>query len=252
MDQSQGHTLPSQRGDARLTKGETRAVQEMFDRIAPRYDLLNHLLSIGHDVLWRQMALAAAELDPGATLLDVACGTGDFCLEALRAADGVVATGVDCSRAMLERARCKAEALQVAPRLHLLRGDALALPLPPATFDLCVSGFAMRNLADIPAAITQMVRVVRPGGRVVILEIGHPQSAIVRGVFEGYFSTIVPVVGGALSEAEAYAYLPRSLARLPTPQGFATVLTAAGCRRTMALRPTGGVAQIVIGEVGSG
>src|SRR3990170_5690080 len=166
--------LPNKRVGQSLSAAETDAVRQMFDRIAPRYDLLNHLLSIGHDILWRQTALAAGGLGPSSSVVDIACGTGDFAIEALLSAPTGTVTGVDFSPKMLLRAKEKAKARGIDQRLELLHGDALALPFPDHRYDLAVSGFAMRNLADVRLAIAEMARVVRPSGRVVILEIGRP------------------------------------------------------------------------------
>jgi len=215
-----------------LPPPETKAVyvREMFGRIARRYDLMNRLMTLGRDRAWRRLAVARLKLGnglPGAAVLDVATGTGDLALEVLRQAPGASIVGLDFSPEMLDLARHKAEAS--GARLNLMAGDALRLPFPGGTFDGVVTGFALRNVTDIPAAFAEMARVTRSGGRVACLEIAKPQLPIFRKLFAWYFYRLVPIVGGLISgQRAAYTYLPHSLTGFLTPDEIAEVMRRTG------------------------
>jgi demethylmenaquinone methyltransferase/2-methoxy-6-polyprenyl-1,4-benzoquinol methylase len=196
----------------------------MFDAVAPRYDLLNRVLSGGADQRWRRALAAAAVADnpPGGRYLDVATGTGD-CLDALRGRDPAArVVGLDLSGAMLARARAR------HPGVPLAMGDVTALPFAPYTFDAATIAFGIRNVADRLAALREMVRVVRRGGRVAVLELGEPVFPLARL----YVHHVVPRVAAVLAgdAAPAYRYLERSIAAFPEPAAFANTLGAAGLR----------------------
>jgi demethylmenaquinone methyltransferase/2-methoxy-6-polyprenyl-1,4-benzoquinol methylase len=194
------------------------AVEAMFDRIAPRYDRLNRVISLGQDRRLRRHAVAALHLAPGATVLDVACGTGDLC-DVLTAA-GYRAIGVDFSAGMLAAAHTDAP---------LVRADALTLPVPDAAVDGVVSGFALRNLVDLEQFLRECARVLRPGGRMTALETAEPASSLLRACHRVWFRRIVPFLGGRLSnDADAYRYLPRSSAYLPPTSELLRLVDAAG------------------------
>ena len=187
------------------------SVERMFDRIAPVYDLMNRVMTAGLDQRWRR-ATVKAVVRPGDHVLDAACGTGDLAIIAAKA--GATVTGLDFSERMLERARRK------APELDWVRGDLLALPFAEASFDAATVGFGVRNVADLAGAIAELRRVVRPGGRLAILEITRPRGPL-RVFYSLWFDRIVPLLGKVLPGGEAYTYLPASVRRFPGPDDLA-------------------------------
>jgi demethylmenaquinone methyltransferase/2-methoxy-6-polyprenyl-1,4-benzoquinol methylase len=191
----------------------------MFDRIAPVYDAMNRVMTVGLDLRWRRLA-SSAVVRPGDRVLDGACGTGDLALADLRAGAASV-TGLDFSPRMLERARRK------APELDWVEGDLLALPFEDRFFDSATVGFGVRNVADLELALAELRRVLRPGGRLAILEITRPRGAL-RPFFSLWFDRIVPLVGRVLPGGGAYAYLPASVARFPVAEELAALLGHAG------------------------
>ena len=223
---------------AELPIGErkARAVEEMFDRIAPRYELVNRVMTLGLDAGWRRRAVRELHLEPGARVVDVGCGTGDLCRVLGRA--GLRAVGVDMAAGMLARAHTSAP---------LVRADALQLPLADASVDGAISGFALRNVVDIAACFREAARVIRPGGRVVFLEVSEPPSPLVRRAHAVYFRRVVPMVGGLLSDRRADQYLPASTAYLPSPDELLRLLTDAGFARCRRVQLGAGAAQLLIG-----
>src|SRR5262249_32801940 len=181
----------------------------MFDRIAPVYDVMNRVMTAGLDQRWRR-ATVRAVVDPGDRVLDAACGTGDLAI--IAAKSGATVTGLDFSEAMLERARRK------APDIEGIRGDLLAL-----RFDAATVGFGVRNVADLPRSIAELRRVLRPGGRLGILEITRPRGPL-RVFYSLWFDRIVPLLGKVLPGGEAYTYLPASVRRFPGPDELASQL----------------------------
>lgn len=221
---------------APLPQGQSKVavVRDMFDTIAPRYDLVNRLMTFSLDRGWRRRTVRSLALAPGAVILDVACGTGDLCRELARA--GARPIGVDLSWGMLSHARTTAP---------LVQGDGLALPFPDASLDGAVSGFALRNVVDLAGLFAELARVVRPGGRVALLEVAEPDSRLLRYGHGIYFGHVVPRIGALLSDANAYRYLPRSVAYLPEPAAMLALLSAAGWTRPERRALTGGVAQLL-------
>lgn len=211
-----------------------RVVQQMFDDIAPRYDLLNRLLTLRLDVRWRRRTVRDLRLPPQSTVADLACGTGDFCRELK--ARGHRAVGFDLSMGMLQAAA------RAAPLVHC---DVLALPLPAGSLDGAVSGFALRNLVGVPPFFAELARVVRPGGRIGLLEVDEPSNAVLRWSHGLYFRRVVPLVGAMLSDRSAYSYLPRSVAYLPSAQDLKLGLAEAGFANVEHRRLTGGIAQLL-------
>jgi demethylmenaquinone methyltransferase/2-methoxy-6-polyprenyl-1,4-benzoquinol methylase len=193
-------------------------VQAMFDRISPVYDAMNRLMTMGLDQRWRRMT-AEAVVRPGDRVLDVCCGTGDLALAAERAGGEV--TGLDFSEAMLARARQKSRSIE------WVQGDALDLPFGDGAFDAVTVGFGIRNLADLEAGLRELVRVLRPGGRLGCLEITRPQGAL-RPFFRLWFDGLVPLAGKLLPGGAAYTYLPASVRRFPGPVDLARAMHAAG------------------------
>ncbi len=218
--------------------GEKRArVEAMFDRIAPRYDLMNRLMTFGIDRAWRRAAIAALKISPRDRLIDLACGTGDLALEGARAGAWVV--GFDLSAGMLREARKRAIGCL------LVRADALRLPLAAACCDAVVCGFALRNFADVTVALAEAARVLKPEGALALLEVDTPASRLVRFGHRLYFHHVVPVLGRLLSDSDAYSYLPASVAYLPAEPALHGMLAAAGFCSIEKRRLSGGVAQLV-------
>ena len=223
---------------AELPIGERKAqaVEEMFDRIAPRYDLVNRVMTFGLDAGWRRRAVRELHLAPGAIVVDLGCGTGDLCSVLERS--GLGAVGIDMAAGMLAKAHTSAP---------LVRADALRLPVRDGSVDGAISGFALRNVVDIGACFREAARVIRPGGRAVFLEVSEPPNPVVRRLHAFYFRRVVPVVGGMISDRRAYRYLPASTAYLPPPETLLAMLVEAGfghCRRIVL---GAGAAQLLIG-----
>jgi len=216
----------------------------MFDRIAPRYDLLNRVLSLGRDASWRRRAVAAAGLGPGERALDVGAGTGDLALALAKAGPSGRVVALDLAPEMLSRARTRADA-----SLRFVVGSAEALPFPDALFSCVVAGFAVRNFGDLPRALGDMRRVLVPGGRVVVLELSLPPNATLRAMHRFYLHRVAPAIATVLgSSAEAYRYLPASIEAFLDPERVAAALREAGFQRVRYERLTFGVATIHVGE----
>lgn len=222
-------TLPA--GDAKV-----RAVETMFDRIAPRYDLLNRMLTFGMDVGWRRRTVAALGLPRGSRVLDLACGTGDLCRELQ--ASGYRAIGVDRSAGMLAEARTSAP---------LVRADALCLPVPDRSVDAIVCGFALRNFVSLVPFFAECARALRLGGRVALLEVSEPANPLLRAGHAAYFGRVVPLVGGLVSDRAAYQYLPKSVAYLPPQDELLARLADAGFPDARRLALSVGIAQLLTG-----
>jgi demethylmenaquinone methyltransferase/2-methoxy-6-polyprenyl-1,4-benzoquinol methylase len=207
------------------------AVRRMFDRIAPVYDVMNHVMTAGLDRRWRRLT-AQSVVRPGDAVLDACCGTGDLAVAAARAGGRV--TGLDFSAAMLERARRK------APELEWLEGDLLALPFGDASFDAATVGFGVRNVEDLPRAIAELRRVLRPGGRLGVLEITRPRG-LLAPFYKLWFDGVVPLLGKLLPGGSAYTYLPASVRRFPGPEELRELIDAAGFRGTQVRLFAGGI-----------
>jgi len=221
----------------------------MFDRIAPRYDLLNRLLSVGTDLSWRRRALDLARLGENGRALDVGTGTGDFALALLaRSPRSATVTGIDISPGMLEVAERRAAKAGVGPRYERLIASVESLPFEDGTFDVAVAGFVIRNVGDIPRGLREMRRALRPGGRAVILDLHTPRNPTVRRLYRTY-SYLSPRLAAALgSDPEAYRYLPRSIEAFYDPDALAALLQDAGFKRVRFERLTFGIAAIHLGE----
>ncbi len=213
---------------------KVRAVRAMFDTIAPRYDLVNRVMTFRMDVGWRRRTVRDLRLGPGSTVADLACGTGDFCLELERA--GLRPIGFDLSFGMLASARTTAP---------LAQADALRLPLPDASVDGVTCGFALRNLVALDGFFDELARVVRPGGRIALLEVAEPANPVLRWGHGIYFGSVVPRIGGLISDAAAYRYLPKSVAYLPPPEVMLGRLASAGFVSVDRALLTGGISQLV-------
>lgn len=208
----------------------------MFDAIAPRYDLVNRIMTFRMDVGWRRRAIASLGLPPGSLVVDLACGTGDFCHELARRS--LVALGVDRSHGML------AAAPAPFPRVQ---ADVLRLPLRDASVDGATCGFALRNFESLPPFFAELARVIRPGGRVALLEVAEPPNPVLRAGHGVYFGKVVPLIGGLISDADAYRYLPRSVAYLPPPDQLLAQLREAGFSDASRRLLSAGISQLLTG-----
>ncbi len=206
----------------------------MFDTIAPRYDLVNRVMTFGLDRIWRRRAVNDLDLGPGSIVVDLACGTGDLCRDLESA--GHRSIGVDLSLGMLRHARTSAP---------LVQGDGLRLPFPDASVDGVVSGFALRNFVALGPVFEELARVIRPGGRVALLDVATPANPLLRTGHSVYFGHVVPRIGGLLSDQAAYRYLPRSVAYLPPGDAMIAMLGAAGFGAVQRRLLSGGITQLI-------
>lgn len=213
----------------------------MFDAIAPRYDLLNHVLSVGLDRRWRSTAVAALRLPAGARVLDLCTGTGDLAIAAVRGG-GVSAVGVDFAAAMLQLGLEKVRRAGLARVVRLVRGDATRIPLAAASCDAAMIAFGIRNVVDPGAALAEIARVLRPRGRLAILEFGQPRVAGIRTLYAWYFRYLLPLVGRTVSKHEsAYSYLPASVGEFPPPDEFVRLMGSRGFDDVRAIPLTLGI-----------
>ncbi|MGO9456460.1 MAG: ubiquinone/menaquinone biosynthesis methyltransferase [Acidimicrobiales bacterium] len=221
-----------------LPAGEekTRRVRSMFDAIAPRYDLVNRVMTLGLDQGWRRATVAALGLPPDSVVLDLACGTGDLSALARRA--GYRALGADLSWGML------AANHRGTP---LAQCDAAQLPFTTGGVDGLICGYGLRNFTDLPGSLAEAARVLRPGGRIALLEVAAPPSGALRAGHRLWFEHVVPVLGGVLSDRDAYRYLPRSTAYLPDEAGLRRLLREAGFSGVGRRLLSGGLSQLVVG-----
>jgi demethylmenaquinone methyltransferase/2-methoxy-6-polyprenyl-1,4-benzoquinol methylase len=225
------HGLPQvlPQGDEKV-----RAVRAMFDSIAPRYDLVNRIMTFRMDVGWRRRTVRSLGLASGSRVLDVASGTGDLCRELARAAYRPI--GVDLSYGMLAAART------TAPLVH---ADALRLPLRDASVDGATCGFALRNFVALEPFLAALARAVRTGGRIALLEVAEPPSRVLRWGHQLYFGRVVPRIGALLSDGAAYRYLPKSVAYLPEPDALVAIVRAAGFTSVQRDLLSSGIAQLI-------
>jgi len=213
---------------------KTQVVRSMFDSIAPRYELVNRLMTFGLDSSWRKRTVSALGLAPGSVVLDLACGTGD--LSRTAAANGLIPIGADLSFGML------AASHGTGP---LLQADATHLPLADRSVDGVLCGYALRNFTDLAACLKEMGRVVRPGGRISLLEVGTPGSSLLGFGYRLWFERVVPIIGGAISDRAAYRYLPASTAYLPEKTELRRMLRDAGFSGINHRELSGGLSQMV-------
>lgn len=222
-----------------LPQGEekSRSVRGLFDRISPRYDLVNRVMTFGMDIGWRRRAIRELRLPKGSRVFDLACGTGDFCRELTKA--GYLTIGFDFSHGMLTAARTGAP---------LVEADILKLPVPDASADGATCGFALRNVVSLEQLLAELGRVVKPGGSIALLETSEPDNALMRAGHRIYFNRVVPIVGGLLSDRDAYAYLPKSVAYLPQPEEMLRMIAEAGFPSARRIQLAGGITQLLVGR----
>jgi demethylmenaquinone methyltransferase/2-methoxy-6-polyprenyl-1,4-benzoquinol methylase len=221
-----------------LPQGPDKAVvvEAMFDAVAPRYDLVNRIMTFGLDRRWRRITVTALGLPDGAVVADLACGTGDLCADLAR--HRLTPIGFDLSAGML------AAAHSTAP---LVRADVLKLPLPGASVDGATCGFALRNLVDLTGFLAELARIVRPGGRIALLEVAEPTHPALRLGHRFYFTRVVPRIGAALSDGTAYRYLPRSVVYLPPVDALVAAVASAGFPDVQRRTLSGGIVQLLVG-----
>jgi demethylmenaquinone methyltransferase / 2-methoxy-6-polyprenyl-1,4-benzoquinol methylase len=240
-----GTTKPSR--DSAQFAGQ---VNRMFDRIAGRYDLLNAVMSAGLHRRWAERAADAAQVSPGDSVLDVCCGTGDLTLELIdRVAPGGYAIGCDFSEPMLDLAREKATG-RGSSQIRFEWADALQLPYDGGRFDAVTVGYGVRNFADRERGLREMVRVLRPGGRLVILEITQPTRPPLSTFYALWFDRVVPLLGALAGDSEAYSYLPESVRSFPDPRGLAAEMDAVGLEQIRCTVLAGGIIAIHSGVRG--
>lgn len=220
----------------------------MFDAIAKRYDFLNHFLSVGLDTRWRARAIRDAALPPEAHVLDLCTGTADLAIAALHAMPSARIVGVDFAGAMLRVGLEKLRARRADGRITLVRGDATRIPVRDAWADAATIGFGIRNVADPEAALRELARTIRSGGRLVILEFGEPIIPGIRSLYNWYFRFVLPQLGKVVSKHQsAYSYLPASVGTFPPPAVFAATISSHGFRDVRAVPLTLGIVYLYVG-----
>lgn len=233
------HSMAGRSWDTeQLPEGDEKvqAVRQMFDAIAPRYDMVNRIMTFRLDVRWRRKAVRMLRLPEGSTVIDLASGTGDLCIDLQKA--GMHPLSFDLSYGMLAADRSG------SPRAQ---ADILRLPLPDGSVDGATCGFALRNLKELPAFFAELARVLRPGGRIALLDVGVPHNPVVRWGNNIYFGRIVPRIGAMLSDGPAYRYLPKSVAYLPDRKELVAMLREAGFPNAEHHQLSGGLTQLMVG-----
>lgn len=231
-------------GEKNSAEDHARRVREMFAKISPRYDLLNHLLSANVDTRWRRRVVSkiAPRLAADAQVLDVGCGTGDLSIEIFEKT-AVPVVGIDFCRPMLELAS------QKAPHLRFIEGDALNLPFVDCLFDCITIGFVLRNLSSVEKGLAELRRVLKPKGTLAILEFSQPTSAVFRQLVRFYYWGFLPLIGGGFSGSRsAYEYLPDSIGKFPGQEALAEMMRAAGFEEVEFENLSGGVAALHTGR----
>lgn len=228
-------------------------VQNMFNSIAESYDMLNHLMSMDIDKSWRKKAIRKIQEDLSEnapiSLLDLACGTGDFSIASAKMISGIMVTGVDLSEGMLEVMKKKVEAEGLSDRISMSVGDGENLPFEDNTFDRISIAFGIRNFENREKGLQEMLRVLKPGGRLVILELSLPENALIKWLFNLYFLHILPLIGGKISgDKKAYQYLPASVVGFPKKDVFMKTMTSCGLQKVGHKALTFGVCRMYWGE----
>lgn len=226
-----------------------RGVRQMFDSIAPRYDLLNRLLSFGIDRRWRRFAVAQLDVPENGHVLDIATGTCDVALEVARTThESVTIIGEDFTQGMLVHGQEKLNTTPLGRKILLVNAPCEAIPHPDRTFDAITIAFGIRNVIDRQAGLNEMFRVLKPGGRVVILEFSTPRSRLFRNIYYFYFRRLLPAIGGLLSQRSAYQYLPDSVIEFPVQEEFQQMMASAGFSSLRYHDLTFGISTVYVGD----
>ncbi len=225
-------------------------VATMFDNIAHRYDFLNHFFSLGIDILWRKKAIRILKKENPQLVLDIATGTGDFALEAVRMKlNAKKIIGVDISNGMLEIGRKKIAEKGLSDQIEMVLGDSENLPFTDNYFDAFTVAFGVRNFENLEKGLKEMLRVLKPGSTGIVLEFSKPKSFPMKQLFGFYFKNIMPAIGKIMSkDHRAYTYLPESVQAFPDGENFLAIMKSAGYRETRCISLTGGIASIYIGK----
>jgi len=232
--------------DTLISAGENR---RMFDRIARRYDLLNALMSLGLHRVWRRRAVQRLVENQGRDVLDIGCGTGDVAIAVLRKVPSACVTGIDVSADMLAIAKAKTHEAGLADRVAYQEADAIRLPFADASFDGIISAFCIRNIVDHAAALTDMRRVLRPGGTVAILELAAPPNPVLKLVHRLYTHQVIPLLGALLSQRSAYRYLADSIDHFPPPPAIVAAMTRCGLAGAVHTPLTGGFVSLFTARI---
>lgn len=228
--------------------GKKEQIATMFDRIAPKYDFLNHTLSLGIDKLWRRKAIRLISKFHPETILDVATGTGDFAIAALKSGAKRI-TGIDISREMVLVGQEKVRKLGLEERIELTTGDSESIQFPDQTFDAATVAFGVRNFENLGKGLSELYRILKPGGILCILEFSKPRQPLVKWGYKFYSNTLMPWIGRKVSgDASAYTYLPESVEGFPDGEKFITFMRASGFAQIREYRLTFGIATIYIGQ----
>jgi demethylmenaquinone methyltransferase/2-methoxy-6-polyprenyl-1,4-benzoquinol methylase len=223
-------------------------VEEMFDNIAPAYDFMNRAMTLGIDKCWRKKVVKMVQQARPAAILDVATGTGDLAIQLAKAVTNGKVTGIDLSEGMLSVGRKKVAEAGLADRIELRQADCLALPFDDCTFDIVTVAFGVRNFEHLDKGYAEMARVLRPGGKLIVLELSTPTSAIVKPFYKLYTRGIIPALGRLVSsDSRAYSYLPESIAAMPQGERMLTLMTESGFSESTLRRLTFGVSTIYCG-----
>jgi demethylmenaquinone methyltransferase/2-methoxy-6-polyprenyl-1,4-benzoquinol methylase len=232
----------------RLTK-KGEHIREMFDSIAPRYDFLNRLLSLGIDRRWRKFAVKQIKFGNTGKILDVATGTADVALQIAAATPtSITITGIDFSAQMIELGRAKVKDSPFSARITLQVAPCESIPFDDNTFDSATIAFGIRNVVDRLAGLKEMQRVLKPEGRIVILEFSNPKSKLFKALYNFYFLKVLPVIGGLFSQFSAYKYLPDSVLEFPSQTEFEKIMSEAGFSNIVHYDLTFGIATVYVGE----
>lgn len=230
------------------TQPKEKFVHEVFESIAPKYDLMNDVLSFRRHKAWRKRTMKRMAIKPGDTAIDLCCGTCDWTIAMAQASGSGRIVGLDFSRNMLELGRRKVQEVGLGQQVELMEGNAMALPFPDNTFDYATIGFALRNVPDLVQVIKEMRRVVKPGGMVVSLELSKPVWQPFKSIYYFYFQRILPLLGRLLAKRyEQYKWLPESLIHFPDHQELARIFRECGLTRVEARPFSGGIAALHLG-----
>lgn len=228
-----------------LDLGKKEQVKKMFNTIAGRYDFMNRLLTFRIDILWRRKAVKLVKNYPHSSILDIATGTGDFAIELAKLKPGKI-TGIDIAEKMLEIGRKKIQQKGLSNTIDLFEADSENLPFPDNSYDLATSAFGVRNFENLNKGLSEIFRVLKPGGHILILEASEPSNIPFKRLYKAYMSKICPAIGGAFSENKAYDYLNRSVAAFPSGKNFEAELAKAGFTDTRFTPLSMGVTSIYI------